>query len=192
MLGGIGKLAGKYFSKGGTGRQVAKDVGIQSGISGLLGLVSGGPVAGLAYGLGDFATNMPLVGLARKFAPGIKGTLQVKDAAGNLISKPYMAPSAIEQSVNLGASLLSPVAVDMVTGGSLYPQVTPTVASQEQQLYHQGMQFQNLNNGATQALAQGTRFQMQGLPDRSLLNMQGIELLPEHQAYLAQQASLLG
>jgi len=192
MLGGIGKLAGKYFSKGGTGRQVAKDVGIQSGISGLLGLVTGGPVAGLAYGLGDFATNMPLVGLARKFAPGIKGTLQVKDAAGNLISKPYMAPSAIEQGVNLGASLLSPVAVDMVTGGSLLPQVTPTVVSQEQQLYHQGMQFQNLNNGATQALAQGTRFQMQGLPDRSLLNMQGIELLPEHQAYLAQQASLLG
>jgi hypothetical protein len=192
MLGGIGKLAGKYFSKGGIGRQVAKDVGIQSGISGLLGLVTGGPVAGLAYGLGDFATNMPLVGLARKFAPGVEGILQVKDATGNLISKPYHAPSAIEQSVNLGASLLSPIAVDMVTGGSLYPQVTPTAVSQEQQLYHQGMQFQNLNNGATQALAQGTRFQMQGLPNRSLLNMQGIELLPEHQAYLAQQASLLG
>jgi hypothetical protein len=192
MLGGIGKLAGKYFAKGGTGRQVAKDVGIQSGISGLLGLVTGGPVAGLAYGLGDFATNMPLVGLARHFAPGVKGTLQVKDATGKLISKPYQAPSDIEQGVNLGASMLSPIAVDMVTGGSLYPQVTPTVVSQEQQLYHQGMQFQNLNNGATQALAQGTRFQMQGLPDRSLLNMQGIELLPEHQAYLAQQASLLG
>jgi len=191
MLGGIAKLAGKYFAKDGVGRQVAKDVGIQSGISGLLGLATGGPVAGLAYGLGDFATNMPLVGLTRHFAPGVKGTLQVKDATGKLISKPYHAPSAIEQGVNLGASLLSPVAVDMVTGGSLLPQVTPTVVSQEQQLYHQGMQFQNLNNGATQALAQGTRFQMQGLPDRSLLNMQGIELLPEHQAYLAEQAKLL-
>ncbi len=192
MLGGIAKLAGKYFAKDGVGRQVAKDVGIQSGISGLLGLATGGPVAGLAYGLGDFATNLPLVGLARHFSPGVKGTLQVKDATGKLISKPYHAPSAIEQGVNLGASLLSPIAVDMVTGGRLLPQVTPTVVSQEQQLYHQGMQFQNLNNGATQALAQGTRFQMQGLPNRSLLNMQGIELLPEHQAYLAQQASLLG
>ena len=192
MLGGIAKLAGKYFAKDGVGRQIAKDVGIQSGISGLLGLATGGPVAGLAYGLGDFATNMPLVGLARHLAPGVKGTLQVKDATGKLISKPYHAPSAIEQGVNLGASLLSPVAVDMVTGGRLLPQVTPTVVSQEQQLYHQGMQFQNLNNGATQALAQGTRFQMQGLPNRSLLNMYGIELLPEHQAYLAQQASLLG
>jgi hypothetical protein len=192
MLGGIGKLAGKYFAKDGVGRQVAKDVGIQSGIAGLLGLATGGPVAGLAYGLGDFATNLPLVGLARHFSPGTKGILQVKDATGNLISKPYHAPSAIEQGVNLGASLLSPVAVDMVTGGRLLPQVTPTVVSQEQQLYHQGMQFQNLNNGATQALAQGTRFQMQGLPNRSLLNMHGIELLPEHQAYLAQQASLLG
>ena len=192
MLGGIAKLAGKYFAKDGVGRQVAKDVGIQSGISGLLGLATGGPVAGLAYGLGDFATNLPLVGLARHFSPGVKGTLQVKDATGKLISKPYHAPSAIEQGVNLGASLLSPIAVDMVTGGRLLPQVTPTVVSQEQQLYHQGMQFQNLNNGATQALAQGTRFQMQGLPNRSLLNMHGIELLPEHQAYLAQQASLLG
>ena len=191
MLGGIAKLAGKYFAKDGVGRQVAKDVGIQSGISGLLGLATGGPVAGLAYGLGDFATNLPLVGLARHFSPGVKGTLQVKDATDKLISKPYHAPSAIEQGVNLGASLLSPVAVDMVTGGRLLPQVTPTVVSQEQQLYHQGMQFQNLNNGATQALAQGTRFQMQGLPDRSLLNMQGIELLPEHQAYLAEQAKLL-
>ena len=191
MLSGIAKLAGKYFAKDGVGRQVAKDVGIQSGISGLLGLATGGPVAGLAYGLGDFATNLPLVGLARHFSPGVKGTLQVKDTTGKLISKPYHAPSAIEQGVNLGASLLSPVAVDMVTGGRLLPQVTPTVVSQEQQLYHQGMQFQNLNNGATQALAQGTRFQMQGLPDRSLLNMHGIELLPEHQAYLAEQAKLL-
>ena len=191
MLGGIAKLAGKYFSKGGLGREVAKDVGIQSGISGLLGLATGGPVAGVAYGAGDFLTNLPLVMAARKFAPGTKGTLQVKDSTGRLVSKPYMAPSAIEQGVNLGASLLSPVAVDMVTGGRLLPQVTPTVVSQEQQLYHQGMQFQNLNNGATQALAQGTRFQMQGLPNRSLLNMQGIELLPEHQAYLAEQAKLL-
>ena len=191
MLGGIAKLAGKYFSKGGLGREVAKDVGIQSGISGLLGLATGGPVAGVAYGAGDFLTNLPLVMAARKFAPGTKGTLQVKDSTGRLVSKPYMAPSAIEQGVNLGASLLSPVAVDMVTGGRLLPQVTPTVVSQEQQLYHQGMQFQNLNNGATQALAQGTRFQMQGLPDRSLLNMHGIELLPEHQAYLAEQAKLL-
>ena len=191
MLGGIAKLAGKYFSKGAVGREVAKDVGIQSGISGLLGLVAGGPVAGVAYGAGDFLTNLPLVMAARKFAPGIKGTLQVKDATGKLISKPYMAPSAIEQGVNLGASMLSPLAVDMVTGGSLYSQVTPTVASQEQQLYHQGMQFQNLNNGATQALAQGTRFQMQGLPNRSLLQSQGIELLPEQQEYLAQQMKYL-
>jgi hypothetical protein len=192
MLGGIGKLAGKYFSKGGLGREVAKDVGIQSGISGLLGLVTGGPVAGVAYGAGDFLTNLPLVMAARKFAPGVKGTLQVKDATGKLISKPYMAPSAIEQGVNLGASMLSPIAVDMVTGGSLYPQVTPTVISQEQQLYHQGLQFQTLNNGATQSIAQGTRFQLQGLPERvTSAPVPGINLLPEQQAYLAEQMKQL-
>lgn len=192
MLGGITKLAGKYFGKGGLGREVAKDVGIQSGISGLLGLVTGGPVAGVAYGAGDFLTNLPLVMAARKYAPGVKGTLQVKDATGKLVSKPYTAPSAIEQGVNLGASMLSPLAVDMVTGGRLYPQITPTVSSQEQQLYHQGLQFQNLNNGATQAIAQGTRFQLQGLPERVTSSLvPGIDLLPEQQAYLAEQMKQL-
>jgi hypothetical protein len=109
-----------------------------------------------------------------------------------LVSKPYTTPSAIEQGVNLGASLLSPVAVDMVTGGRLLPQLEPTNISQEQQLYQQGVQFQNINHGATQALAQGTRFQLQGLPERvTNMPVPGIELLPEQQRYLAQQMSHL-
>lgn len=192
MLGGIAKLAGKYFRKGGAIREVAKDVGIQSGISGLLGTLTGGPVAGLAYAAGDFATNLPLVAGARKLFPGTNGTLLVKDATGKLISKPYTTPSAIEQGVNLGASLLSPVVVDMVTGGRLLPQLEPTNISQEQQLYQQGIQFQNINHGATQALAQGTRFQLQGLPERvTNMPVPGIELLPEQQQYLAQQMSHL-
>jgi hypothetical protein len=186
------KNAAKYFSKGETGRDIAKQVGIQSGIASALGLLSGGPVAGLAYGLGDFVVNYPLVALTRRFAPGMRGNLQVRDAKGKLINKPHYIPSDIEQSVNLGASLLSPVAVDMLTGGRLYPQVTPTVVSQEQQLYHQGKQFQNLNNGAIQALAPRTRFQMQGLPQlQDLSQSLGIKLLPEHEAYLAQQANFL-
>ena len=188
MLGDIAKLAGRYLRKGGTIWGVAADVGIQSGISGLLGAVTLGPGAGLAYGLGDFATNLPLVAAARKWAPGPKGTLAVKDAKGNLVSKPYTAPSRVEQGVNLGASMLSPLAVDMVTGGRLLPQVEPTNVSQAQQLYQQGVQFQELNHGATQALAQGTRFQVQGLPERvTNMPVPGIELLPEQQQYLAEQ-----
>jgi hypothetical protein len=192
VLGDIAKLAGRYLRKGGTIREVAKDVGIQSGISGLLGTLAGGPAVGLAYAAGDFATNLPLVAGARKLFPGTKGTLMVKDATGKLVSKPYTTPSAIEQGVNLGASLLSPVAVDMVTGGRLLPQVEPTNVSQAQQLYQQGVQFQELNHGATQALAQGTRFQVQGLPERvTNMPVPGIELLPEQQQYLAQQMSHL-
>jgi hypothetical protein len=188
VLGDIAKLAGRYLRKGGTIREVAKDVGIQSGISGLLGTLAGGPGAGLVYGLGDFATNLPLVAAARKWAPGPKGTLAVKDAKGNLVSKPYTAPSRVEQGVNLGASMLSPLAVDMVTGGRLLPQVEPTNVSQAQQLYQQGVQFQELNHGATQALAQGTRFQVQGLPERvTNMPVPGIELLPEQKQYLAEQ-----
>ena len=192
MLGSIAKLAGKYFRKGGTIREVAADVAIQSGISGLMGTIAAGPGPGLAYAAGDLVTNLPLVAGARKLFPGTKGTLMVKDAKGNLVSKPYTAPSRVEQGVNLGASMLSPLAVDMVTGGRLLPQVEPTNVSQAQQLYQQGVQFQELNHGATQALAQGTRFQVQGLPERvTNMPVPGIELLPEQQQYLAQQMSHL-
>lgn len=193
MLGEITKLAGKYLRKGGTIRGVAKDVGIQSGVSGLLGTLAGGPVAGLAYMAGDFATNLPLVAAARKWAPGKEVTTLVKDATGKIVTKVHRPPSAIEQGVNLGASVLSPLAVDAVTGGRLYPQETiPTDASQAQQLYQQGIQFQDVNQGAVQALAQGTRFQLQGLPERvTNMPVPGIELLPEQQRYLAQQMSHL-
>ena len=192
MLGDIAKLAGRYLRKGGTIREVAADVAIQSGISGLLGTLAGGPGAGLVYGLSDFATNLPLVAAARKWAPGPKGKLTVKDAKGNLVSKPYTAPSAIEQGVNLGASMLSPLAVDMVTGGRLLPQVEPTNVSQAQQLYQQGVQFQELNHGATQALAQGTRFQVQGLPDRvTNMPVPGIALSAPQQEYLSNQMKYL-
>lgn len=192
MLGGIAKLAGKYFPKGGTIREVAADVAIQSGISGLMGTVAAGPGAGLAYGLGDFATNLPLVALSRKYFKGPKGTIEVKNAEGKMVSKPYTAPSRVEQGVNLGASMLSPLAVDMVTGGRLLPQVEPTNASQKQQLYQQGVQFQELNPGATQALAQGTRFQLQGLPER-ITNMPvpGIALSSPQQEYLSNQMKYL-
>jgi len=192
VLGDIAKLAGRYLRKGGTIREVAKDVGIQSGISGLLGTLTDGPAVGLAYAASDFATNLPLVAAARKWAPGPKGKLTIKDAKGNLVSKPYTTPSAIEQGVNLGASLLSPVAVDMLIGGRLSPQVEPTNVSQAQQLYQQGVQFQELNHGATQALAQGTRFQVQGLPDRvTNMPVPGIALSAPQQEYLSNQMKYL-
>jgi hypothetical protein len=192
VLGDIAKLAGRYLRKGGTIRGVAADVGIQSGISGLLGAVTLGPGAGLAYGLGDFATNLPLVALSRKYFKGPKGTIEVKNAEGKMVSKPYTAPSRVEQGVNLSASMLSPLAVDMVTGGRLLPQVEPTNVSQAQQLYQQGVQFQELNHGATQALAQGTRFQVQGLPNRvTNMPVPGIALSAPQQEYLSNQMKYL-
>jgi hypothetical protein len=192
VLGSIAKLAGKYFRKGGTIREVAADVAIQSGISGLMGTIAAGPGAGLAYGLGDFATNLPLVALSRKYFKGPKGTIEVKNAENKMVSKPYTAPSRVEQGVNLGASMLSPLAVDMVTGGRLLPQIEPTNVSQAQQLYQQGVQFQELNHGATQALAQGTRFQVQGLPDRvTNMPVPGIALSAPQQEYLSNQMKYL-
>lgn len=56
--------------------------------------------------------------------------------------------------------------VDYITRGSLIQQantVEPTAISQEQQIYQQSIQRQQVNNLQQQALAPGTQFQMQGI-----------------------------
>lgn len=194
MLGGLLKLAGKYPML----KSVAKDVGIQSGISAGLGLLAGGPVAAVGYGAGDFLTNLPLVYAARKLSRGTTGKITIPDPKNpkQTITREHYSPSALEQGVNLGASLGSPFVVDYVTGDRLLPaqmqQPTPTDTSQAQQLYHQGMQFQNVNPGGIQSLAPNTRYQTQGLPERVTgLPVPGVELLAEQQDYLKQQLALL-
>jgi hypothetical protein len=184
VLQSLVKLAGR-LAKPGTLRSVAKEVLPGSLVTGGMATLSAGPVAGLAYGLGDFALNVPLVAGARKLFPGVKGTLTTEKG-----SIPYTAPSGPEQFVNLGASMVSPLAVDMVTQGRLFPQ--PTVQSQEQQLFQQLLQRQQVNDLQIQALAPGTMYQMQGMPSRlSQLPVPGIQLLPEQQQYLAEQTKYL-
>ena len=117
----------------------------------------------------------------------------------------------MESAVNLGASMLSPLAVDIATGGTLLRPQTPEKAladsvvndmltyqsqpqnaSQEQQLYQQLIQRQNVNDLATQALAPGTMYQMQGMPERlSIGNSLGVDLMQEQRDYLARQAQIL-
>jgi hypothetical protein len=177
MLGTLGKYLASQTSK-----QAAVSALPGAGVNFLLGTLTGGPVAGAAYAAGDFLLNYPLVGLARKIAPGTPGGVaNIVTKEGKRITKeiPY-APSALEGGVNFAASLASAPLVDMVTKGALYPQnqvVEPTQISQEQQIYQQAKQRQDLNQLSTQALSPGTQFQMQGI--EHTFHYPGITLPPE-------------
>lgn len=185
-FGSIAKLIGSQ-----TSRQAAKAAIPGAAMNFAVGTLTGGPVAGAAYAAGDFLLNYPLVGLARKLAPGTPAMeALVKNKKGEMVTKnlPYQ-PSAVEGAVNFGASLASMPLVDMVTKGALYQNqnvVEPTNISQEQQIYQQAVQRQQINNLQTQALSRGTQFQMQGL--EHTFHYPGITLPPETLAMLNEVA----
>ena len=59
-----------------------------AGINLALGALSGNPAAGAAYAAGDFLLNYPLIGLARRIAPGTPGGMAtIRTAAGKVIEK---------------------------------------------------------------------------------------------------------
>lgn len=159
-----------------TSRQAAVESLPGAGINAALGAVIGGPKAAVGYAAGDFLLNYPLVGLARKYAPGTQATLKLPN--GKTVQQ-YM-PSRVEQGVNFAASLLSAPLTDVITGGALLPQeqVVPTNMSQEQQEYSQLVQRQQLNNLQTQALSPGTMYQMQGI-EHTAFHYPGVTLPPD-------------
>jgi len=177
MLAGLGQLLASQ-----TSRQAAKAALPGAALNFAVGTLTGGPVAGAAYAAGDFLLNYPLVGLARKTFPGTPaGTATIKTPAGKTITKELAyQPSGPEQAINLGASLASMPLVDLATQGALYQNaqiVEPTNISQEQQIYQQAVQRQQINNLQKQALAPGTQFQMQGV--EQTLHYPGVTLPPE-------------
>jgi len=152
-----------------------------AGIAGLFGLITGGPKDALKYGITDLAVNVPALALTRRLAPGTQGIVNILDKAGKPTGKtrPVYTPSNTETGVNILASMLSPVAAEQLLGAG----IMPTDMSQEQQLYMQARQRQVENGLQTQALAPGTQFQMQGLPNR-LAQQLGVEAPEELRAYL--------
>jgi hypothetical protein len=178
MLSGILRTLG-----GPASRQAAKAALPGAGINFAIGALTQGPVAGLAYGAGDFLLNYPVVAAARKYFPGTPGGKAViTDAAGKKTVReiPY-SPSTVENVANLGASFASMPLVDLATQGALYNNaqvVEPTNISQEQQLYQQTLQRQSINKLQQQALAPGTQFQMQGI-EQTAFHYPGITLPPE-------------
>ena len=142
-------------------KDLVGNVAAGSALSAGFGMMSGGPVAGLAYGLGDLATALPLTALARKARPPKSRLVEV--APGKF--EPENVPSRLETAANIGGSLVSPLATEALMGGLMtQPQVTPTQISQEQQIMQQMMQRQAINNlEAPQSVAPGTQFQAQGI-----------------------------
>jgi hypothetical protein len=164
-----------YASKN---KDLVGNVAAGSALSAGFGMMAGGPAAGLAYGVGDFATALPLTALARKVRP--PKTRRVEVAPGKFEEE--LLPSRLETAANIGGSLVSPLATEAVAGGLLYPQqAVPTQVSQEQQIMQQMMQRQAINElEVPQAVAPGTQFQAQGIEQTFLDNyrQQVTKMLP--------------
>ena len=89
-----------------------------AGINAAIGMLTGGPVAALAYGAGDLLLNTPAIAAARVAKPG--RTADLVNKAGKVIQKDFYSPSGLEQGVNVAASFASYPLVDLATGGRLY------------------------------------------------------------------------
>jgi hypothetical protein len=167
---------------------VAKNALPGAAINALMGGIVAGPAGAFGYGAGDFLLNYPLMRLARKISPATKEMVtNVKTG----IIKERQVPSGLEQGANLVASLLSPLATDLATGGSLLPkapQALPIDQSQPAQVLQTVRQREVLNNVSANAmsLSPGTLFQTSGVDQRAF-HYPGMTLPPEILAQLQEQ-----
>lgn len=160
----LGKLLTSLGSAG--SKEAAKAALPGAALNLAVGTVVGGPTAGAAYAAGDFLLNYPLIRAAKKYFPGTPATMTYKSKSGEEIVKQITQPSSVETVANVAGSLASMPIVDYLTQGSLVQQaqaIEPANISQEQQIYQQAVQRQQVNRLEQQALAPGTQFQMQGI-----------------------------
>jgi hypothetical protein len=171
-------------------KDLVANVGAGSAMTAGFGTLAGGPVQGLAYGLGDLSVALPLTALARKVRPPkASATRFAKDAAGNLV--PEMDYSRLETVANIGGSIVSPILTEAVAGPLFAPQVEPTAVSQEQQIMQQMMQRQAINQlEEPQAVAPGTQYQAVGI-EQTFLDDYRSRLQRQLAAYNPQYAAAL-
>lgn len=185
----------KRFLSGRTSASVAQQALPGAGINAFMGLFTGGPAGALAYGAGDFLMNYPLMRMARRVMPGAQQ--QVKNLKTGEITRSF-APSGLETAANIAGSILSPLAVDVVTGGAFMPkpttaqpdeqiaiaqqqsQLIPRQLSQEQQTYQELVQRDMINRmqPGARALSPGTMYQLQGI-EHTAFHYPGVTLPPE-------------
>jgi len=195
----INNLLKKLLSKSSV--DVAKSALPGAGINALIGGLGSGPMGAIGYGAGDFLLNYPVMRIARKISPGTK-ELVTNVATGKVTER--FSPSALETGANITASLFSPLAVDLVTGGALTPQaaqirqeeaaqlmaqqqqVMPVEQSQAQQTVQELLQRHRVNNMPMggMSLAPNTMFQLQGI-EQTAFHYPGVTLPPEMKELLA-------
>jgi len=140
---------------------VVKDAGLSAALTTGMGLLSGDPGTALKYGAADFLASYPATLAVRGLRP--KGKRQVTDlATGKTTIEPVR--SGLELPVNIGASVLSGMAVNAMD----QPVVQPTQVSQQQQILQQNLQRDLINQGVLaggvpNAYFPGTMLQAQGM-----------------------------
>ena len=146
---------------------VAADAGISAALNTGLGLLSGNPGAALKYGAADFLFSYPATLAVRGLNPVRK--VQVKDIATGKITE-EIRRSEMEMPANIGASILSGMAVSSLEKPYIPPQ---DQALQQQQILQQNVQRDLINRGmlaggAPNSYFPGTMLQAQGLENVTL------------------------
>ena len=163
---------------------IVKDAGISAALTTGLGALTGDIPGALKYGLSDFAFSYPATLAVRGMRP--KPSRRVMDVdTGKVTTQP--GRSSLEIPANIGASVLSGMAVSSMDA--------PSYMGQQQQMMQQTEQRSLVNQLPMeyQDLSPGTQFQMTGLPDskqfEQFLNQQGgwINYLSPQDQQLVQQ-----
>jgi len=178
----------------------AQSAAMGAGLSGAVGLLTGGPVEALAYGAGDFLINYPILRATRKvFKPTPK---QILDKKTNKYVEAPGDPHFVENIVNVGASLgasqligsMLPQRVESVQPDAQQflaqqaQQVIPQVESQAAQNTQQMIQRSRVNSLPLGSLdvAPNTMYQTQGI-EHTAFHYPGLTLPPELLAQLQEQ-----
>lgn len=148
---------------------VAADAGISAALTTGMGLLAGDPGAALKYGAADFLFSYPATLAVRGLRP--KSAIQIKDMATGKI-RTESPHSALEMPANIGASILSGVAVSSLEKPYIPPQ---DQVLQQQQIVQQNVQRDLINKGmlaggAPNSYFPGTMLQAQGLESLTLRN----------------------
>jgi hypothetical protein len=146
---------------------VAADAGVSAALTTGMGVLAGDPVSALKYGAADFLASYPTTLAVRGLRP--KAKRQMKDmATGEIITD--NPRSALEIPANIGASVLSGMAVSSLEQPYIPPQ---DQALQQQQIVQQNVQRDLINKGmlaggAPNSYFPGTMLQAQGLESLTL------------------------
>ena len=146
---------------------VAADAGISAALTTGMGLLAGDPGAALKYGAADFLLSYPATLAVRGLRP--KSPIQIKDMVTGKI-RTENPRSALEIPANIGASVLSGIAVSSLEQPYIPPQ---DQALQQQQIVQQNVQRDLINKGmlaggAPNSYFPGTMLQAQGLESLTL------------------------